>query len=157
MKWWTVMNGCSIALFWGETNSYTALLLSKKHSSWAFLRMDGLFYIENVFSIWYFYTSKALLRISFVNNRGVSSRVCCSCIDGKQKWNGNAKKSKLPRTKTWEKFSFPAPFFFFLFYYTPIQRILRSYSKPVEMNGSLSSDLSEFQIRLLLKPCCQLW
>lgn len=39
-------------------------------------------------------------------------------------------------------------YFFPLFYYTPIQRILRSDSKPVEMNGNLSSDLSGAWIRV---------
>lgn len=134
IKWWTVMSGYSIGLVWVETDSCTLLLLWKKSSSWVFLRMDGLFYIKNVFSIWHFSSSKALLKTSFVNNMGVSSRLCYFSIDGKQKRNGNAKKIKLPRRKTWEEFSFPAPFFFSLFYYTPVQRILRSDSKPVEMN-----------------------
>lgn len=124
---------------WGENRCLycpsleKGLSLNFPQNAWLILHWTWIFYII---------LFQALLKSSFFNSMGVSPRLCYFCTDDKQKRNDNAKKIKLPRRKTWKEFFFPAPFIFFLLYYTPIQRILRSDSKPVEMNGNLSSDLS---------------
>lgn len=112
IKWWIVMSGYSIGLFWVETDSCTVLLLWKIDFFLSFPQNGWLIlYWKCIFNMMYFSISKALLKTLLVNNMGVSSRLCYFSIDGKQKRNDNAKKIKPPRRKTWEEFSFPAPFF----------------------------------------------
>lgn len=88
------------------------------------------------------------------NNMGVSPRLCYFCTDDKQKINDNAKKIKLPRTKTWKEFSFPAPFIFL-----PCFIIL-----PFKETQGLLKWTGIFPVTsvglgsvFLLKVCCGLW
>lgn len=144
-QWWVLI--VLVSFQWKQTPALSSS--SGKKKFYLSFPQNGRFILHwNALSIWYFSSSNTLLKTSFINNMGVSSRKCYFSIDDKQKRNDNAEKIKLPRRKTWAEFSFSSHFF-------PIQRILRPDYKPLETNESLSTYLSGFW--LLLNPCCHLW